>query len=99
MLFRSNASGAGIVFVCLGCPKQERWMAAHQGKINAVMIGLGGAFPVYAGIHKRAPKVLRDSGLEWAYRLVQEPKRLWNRYASTIPPFTYLAVKQLTSNS
>jgi len=90
-----NASGAGIVFVCLGCPKQERWMAAHRDKINAVMIGLGGAFPVYAGLQKRAPEFVRSAGLEWAYRLAQEPKRLWNRYASTIPPFAYLALKQL----
>ncbi|MEY2976189.1 MAG: WecB/TagA/CpsF family glycosyltransferase [Prochlorotrichaceae cyanobacterium] len=92
-----NASGAGIVFVSLGCPKQERWMAAHRDKINAVMIGLGGAFPVYAGLQKRAPELVRNAGLEWAYRLAQEPKRLWNRYASTIPPFAYLALKQLTS--
>lgn len=90
-----NSSGAGIVFVSLGCPKQEHWMAQHQGKINAVMIGLGGAFPVYAGIQSRAPLWIREAGLEWLYRLVQEPGRLWKRYSSTIPPFLWLAFKQL----
>lgn len=94
-----NASGAGIVFVALGCPKQETWIAQHKGKINAVMVGLGGAFPVYAGIHKRAPSVVRSMGFEWLYRLVQEPRRLWGRYKSTIPIFLWLACKQLiTSN-
>jgi len=90
-----NASGTGFVFVCLGCPKQERWMAAHQGRVHAVMVGLGGAFPVYAGIHKRAPKFLRSGGFEWLYRLAQEPRRLWGRYANTIPIFIWLACKQL----
>lgn len=90
-----NASGAGLVFVSLGCPKQELWMTKHQGRVQAVMVGLGGAFPVYAGIHKRAPQVIRDSGFEWLYRLVQEPQRLWGRYSSTIPIFICLALKQL----
>lgn len=90
-----NDSGAGIVFVSLGCPKQEKWMAQHRGKINAVMVGLGGAFPVYAGIQSRAPQWARESGLEWLYRLIQEPSRLWKRYSSTIPPFLWLAFKQL----
>jgi N-acetylglucosaminyldiphosphoundecaprenol N-acetyl-beta-D-mannosaminyltransferase len=90
-----NQSGAGLVFVSLGCPKQEVWMSQHKGQVSAVMVGLGGAFPVYAGIHKRAPKVLRQAGLEWLYRLVQEPQRLWKRYATTIPVFIWLVAKQL----
>lgn len=90
-----NNSGAGVVLVCLGCPKQEIWMAAHRDRIKAVMIGLGGAFPVYAGIHKRAPLVVRSMGFEWLYRLAQEPARLWKRYSSTIPMFLWLALKQL----
>jgi len=90
-----NESGAGIVMVCLGCPKQEFWMTQHKHRISAVMIGLGGAFPVYAGIHKRAPRLIRSVGLEWFYRLVQEPNRLWKRYSTTIPPFIWLSVKQL----
>jgi N-acetylglucosaminyldiphosphoundecaprenol N-acetyl-beta-D-mannosaminyltransferase len=90
-----NQSNAGVVFVSLGCPKQEFWMGAHRDRINAVMVGLGGAFPVYAGIHKRAPRWVRDIGMEWLYRLIQEPRRLWYRYGSTIPPFIFLALKQL----
>jgi N-acetylglucosaminyldiphosphoundecaprenol N-acetyl-beta-D-mannosaminyltransferase len=90
-----NRSQAGLLFVSLGCSKQERWIAQHRGKINAIMIGLGGVFPVYAGIHKRAPQWLRNLGLEWLYRLEQEPRRLWRRYATTIPPFLWLAAQQL----
>ena len=92
-----NNSGAGLVFVSLGCPKQEKWMAQHQGKIRAVMIGVGGVFPIYAGILKRAPRYVRQSGLEWLYRLMQEPRRLWYRYGKSMPPFVWLAVKQLFS--
>ncbi|BAY34796.1 WecB/TagA/CpsF family glycosyl transferase [Nostoc carneum NIES-2107] len=94
-----NKSGAGLVFVSLGCPKQENWMAQHKGKIQAVMIGVGGVFPVYAGIHKRAPRIVRELGFEWLYRWLQEPRRLWSRYMTTIPPFIWLATKQLLSSS
>ena len=90
-----NTSGAGLVFVALGCPKQEHWTAQQRGKIQAVMVGVGAVFPVYAGIYKRAPRWLRESGWEWFYRLMQEPKRLWIRYRKTIPPFVWLACKQL----
>jgi N-acetylglucosaminyldiphosphoundecaprenol N-acetyl-beta-D-mannosaminyltransferase len=90
-----NQSGAGIVFVSLGCPKQETWMYYHKGQVAAVMVGLGGAFPVYAGIKKRAPKIVREAGLEWLYRLVQEPRRLWKRYATTMPVFVWLVAKQV----
>ena len=93
-----NSSGAGIVLVSLGCPKQEIWMATHKDKVNAVMVGLGGAFPVYAGVHKRAPKLVRSAGFEWLYRLIQEPRRLWGRYSSTIPVFIWLACKQLVTS-
>jgi len=90
-----NETSAGIVFVALGCPKQEIWMMQHKHKINAVMVGIGGAFPVYAGVHKRAPQWIRDMGFEWLYRLLQEPRRLYKRYVKTIPPFLFLAFKQL----
>jgi N-acetylglucosaminyldiphosphoundecaprenol N-acetyl-beta-D-mannosaminyltransferase len=90
-----NCSGASIVFVALGCPKQEKWMAAYHNRINAVMLGVGGVFPVYAGLQQRAPEFIRSAGLEWLYRLVQEPRRLWKRYSKTIPPFVWLACKQL----
>lgn len=95
IIHKLNSSGAGIVFISLGCPKQELWMAAHHNKVSAVMIGLGGAFPVYAGLLKRAPVYIRLSGMEWFYRLLQEPGRLWKRYVSTIPVFLWLAGKQL----
>lgn len=80
---RINASGAGVVFVSLGCPKQEMWMAAHRGKINAVMIGVGAAFDYHAGTIKRAPLWMQHAGLEWFHRLVSEPRRLWRRYLVT----------------
>lgn len=90
-----NKSKAGIVFVCLGCPKQEIWMSQYQGLINGVMIGVGAVFSMYVGINPRAPHWIQQAGFEWLYRLLQEPRRLWRRYGSTIPPFLYLAVKQL----
>lgn len=90
-----HESKAQVVLVSLGCPKQEYWMNEHKGKIQSVMVGLGGVFPVLAGIHKRPPLWVRDAGLEWFYRLIQEPRRLWSRYVKTIPPFILLALRQL----
>jgi N-acetylglucosaminyldiphosphoundecaprenol N-acetyl-beta-D-mannosaminyltransferase len=78
-----NASGAAIVFIGLGCPKQERWMALHRGRINAVMIGVGAAFDYHAGTLKRAPMWMQNGGLEWLYRFACEPRRLWRRYLKT----------------
>lgn len=94
-----NASGAQVVFVALGCPKQEHWMKQHHGRINAVMVGVGAVFSLYAGFQKRAPLWVREAGLEWLYRLVQEPKRLWKRYGTTIPPFLWLAAQQVVFNT
>jgi N-acetylglucosaminyldiphosphoundecaprenol N-acetyl-beta-D-mannosaminyltransferase len=99
VVHKINQSGAGLLFVCLGCPKQEFWISRHQGKIKAVMIGLGAVFPTYAGIYRRAPRYIRELGLEWLYRLFQEPRRLWNRYSQTIPPFVYLALQQVLTKS
>ncbi|MDP1864110.1 MAG: WecB/TagA/CpsF family glycosyltransferase [Thiobacillus sp.] len=90
-----NASGAGIVFVGLGCPKQERWMAEHRGKINAVMIGVGAAFDFHAGTVSRAPAWMRNNGLEWLHRLASEPGRLWKRYLVTNTLFIVGAARQL----
>lgn len=73
-------SGARIFFVGLGCPKQEYWMHAHRGKIKNVMIGVGAAFDFYAGTKKQAPSWMQNAGLEWMFRLFQEPERLWKRY-------------------
>ena len=96
---RINASGAHFVMVSLGCPKQERWMHARRGTIQAVMLGLGAAFPVYAGSTSMAPQWMRDAGIEWLYRLLQEPRRLAGRYLTTNLPFAYLALRQLATPS
>jgi N-acetylglucosaminyldiphosphoundecaprenol N-acetyl-beta-D-mannosaminyltransferase len=90
-----NVSGACIVFVGLGCPKQERWMAEHRGTVNAVMIGVGAAFDFHAGTVKRAPAWMRDNGLEWLHRLASEPGRLWKRYLVTNTLFIIGAARQL----
>lgn len=90
-----NDSGAGVVFVSLGCPKQERWMATHRGRINAVMIGVGAAFDYHAGTLRRAPLWMRKSGLEWFFRLALEPRRLWKRYLVTNSLFILGAMGQL----
>lgn len=90
-----NDSGAQVVFVSLGCPKQEKWMAAHRGRINAVMIGVGAAFDYHAGTVRRAPLWMQDAGLEWLYRLASEPGRLWRRYLTTNTAFIVGAIRQL----
>ena len=90
-----NESNAGLVFVSLGCPKQELWMSTNRDQVEAVMVGLGGAFSIYGGVKQWAPEWMRTFGFEWCYRLIQEPRRLWRRYAVTIPPFLWLAFKQI----
>lgn len=80
---RINAAKPDYVWVCLGAPKQERWMAAHKGKINGVMLGVGAAFEFEIGSIRRAPHWMQENSLEWLYRLVQDPKRLFKRYVST----------------
>lgn len=89
-----NQSGAAIVFVVLGCPKQELWMASMNEKINSLMIGIGGALPVLIGMQSRAPKWMQKAGLEWLYRLCQEPRRLFKRYVTTNSIFIYLLFKE-----
>ena len=90
-----NASGAAFVFVVLGCPKQERWMASMKERINAVMIGVGGALPVMIRMQKRAPSWMQYSGLEWFYRFLLEPRRLFKRYAITNSIFIFLVLKEI----
>jgi N-acetylglucosaminyldiphosphoundecaprenol N-acetyl-beta-D-mannosaminyltransferase len=90
-----NATGVQILFVGLGCPKQERWMATNRDKINAVMIGVGAAFDLYAGNIREAPAVMSKLGLEWMFRLMQEPRRLFSRYLLVNPRFVWLATRQL----
>jgi len=91
-------SGARILFVGLGCPKQEKWMYEHKGQIPAVMLGVGAAFDFIAGIKPQAPIWIQRSGLEWLFRLITEPKRLWRRYFHHNPRFLYYAALQLLKN-
>ena len=88
-----NAADPDLLFVALGCPRQERWMAAHQGRIRACMLGVGQAFPVYAGLEPRLPQWARRLWLEWAYRLWLEPRRLGRRYFVTNTRFVYLIAR------
>jgi len=90
-----NASGTRILFVGLGCPKQELWMAGHKGAVRAAMVGVGAAFDFHAGLVKQAPRWLQAAGLEWAFRLLMEPRRLWRRYLKHNPRFAALAVLQI----
>ena len=90
-----NSSCAQLVFVGLGCPKQEKWMAEHRGKINAVMIGVGAAFDFHAGMKRRAPLWWQHHGLEWLHRLAAEPRRLARRYLITNTLFVVGFAKQL----
>lgn len=83
-----NDAGPDIVWVGLGAPKQERWMAAHRDRLDAaVLIGVGAAFDFHTGRQRRAPVWMQRTGLEWAHRLSQEPGRLWRRYVFGIPRF------------
>lgn len=91
---RINDFGAQLVFVALGCPKQEKWMASMKGRVQACMVGIGGALPVMVGMQKRAPLWMQNASLEWLFRLAQEPKRLFKRYAYTNTKFLYLVFKQ-----
>jgi N-acetylglucosaminyldiphosphoundecaprenol N-acetyl-beta-D-mannosaminyltransferase len=85
---RINASGADLVWVGLSTPKQERWMAAHVGRLEApAMLGVGAAFDFHAGLVPQAPAWMQDGGLEWLYRLSKEPRRLWKRYFRNNPAF------------
>jgi N-acetylglucosaminyldiphosphoundecaprenol N-acetyl-beta-D-mannosaminyltransferase len=92
---RINQSEADLVWVCLGCPAQEKWIHEHRDKLNApVLLAVGAAFDFVAGRAQRAPKLLRENGLEWLYRLVKDPRRLWRRYLVYNAFFLYLMLKQ-----
>jgi len=80
-------SGARLLFVGLGCPKQETWMAANSVGVPAVMVGVGAAFDFLGQSVRQAPEWMRAAGLEWAFRFVQEPRRLWRRYLKHNPRF------------
>ena len=95
---RIHASGAKVVFVGLGCPKQEEWMARQQEKLQAVMIGVGAAFSFHSGEVSQAPRRMMRLGLEWLYRLAREPRRLWQRYLVNNPAFLVLFGLQLVKS-
>ncbi len=89
------ASGARLVFVGIGCPKQERWSFEHRGRFPGVILAVGAAFDWIAGDRQRAPKWIQTLGLEWLHRVVKEPRRLWKRYLTTNPRFLLLIALQL----
>jgi len=86
-----------IVWVGLGTPKQERWMASHVSRLNGtVLIGVGAAFDFHAGTIRQSPRWVQHRGFEWLFRLIVEPKRLWRRYFTVIPLFMLHAFLQAT---
>lgn len=90
-----NASGADVLWVGLGSPKQDFWMAVHRSQINVpVMIGAGAAFDFLAGTKAQAPRWMQKVGLEWVFRLCCEPRRLWRRYLVGNTRFVYLLIKK-----
>ena len=93
------ASGARLVFVGRGCPRQERWVAENKNHLPAVLLAVGAAFDFHAGTVKQAPRWMQDRGLEWLFRLIQEPKRLWKRYLITNSIFLFLFFKAALKNS
>lgn len=84
-----------LVFVSLGCPKQEKWMARNSAKLDSCLLGVGQAFNTYAGVEKRLPKWMRNLSLEWLYRLYLEPSRLWKRYLFTNTYFLALVLNEI----
>ena len=89
-----NDAKPDFIWVGLGAPKQEEWMHAHTGKLNAVTIGVGAGFDYLAGYIKRAPWIMQVLYMEWLYRLVQDPRRLWKRYVTTNVKFLKYIFKE-----
>jgi N-acetylglucosaminyldiphosphoundecaprenol N-acetyl-beta-D-mannosaminyltransferase len=92
-----TASGARVLLVGLGCPKQERWMLAHRDRLPLVQVGVGAAFDFHAGLVRQAPTWMQNAGLEWAFRLAMEPRRLARRYLRQNPRFVLGLARQLWS--
>jgi N-acetylglucosaminyldiphosphoundecaprenol N-acetyl-beta-D-mannosaminyltransferase len=91
---RINAARPDLVWVGLSTPKQERWMATHVGRIDAAaLLGVGAAFDINAGLLPQAPRWMQQHGLEWFYRLIREPRRLWRRYLSNNPRFVFAIIR------
>ncbi len=89
-----NAAKVDILFVGIGCPKQEIWMAEHKEKLDCVMLGVGAAFDFIAGNKKHAPRWMQNIGMEWLFRLSSEPERLWKRYLKQNPRFVWYFIQQ-----
>jgi len=90
-----NSSNSDILFLGLGTPYQEKWIATFGKKTNIpIQIAAGSGIDFLSGVYKRAPEMLRKLGLEWLFRLFSEPKRLWKRYLLGIPHFVFLIIKQ-----
>jgi len=97
LIDRIASSKPDIVWVGLSTPKQERWMARYIGRLPAaVLIGVGAAFDMHAGITRQAPRWMQRSGLEWLFRLATEPRRLWRRYLTNNPRFVWRLFLQLS---
>ena len=96
---RIHASGAHLVMTGLGCPKEDRWMFDHRGRVHAVMLGIGAGIDFHAGTVARAPVWMRDHGLEWLFRLTQEPGRLWKRYLVNNTLFVVGALRQFARHA
>ncbi len=94
-----NTAKVDVLFVGIGCPKQEYWMAEHKDELNCVMLGVGAAFDFIAGNKKHAPIWIQKMGLEWLFRLATEPKRLWKRYLKQNPRFIWYFALQLFKKS
>jgi N-acetylglucosaminyldiphosphoundecaprenol N-acetyl-beta-D-mannosaminyltransferase len=95
---RIRRAAPGFLFVALGCPRQEKWIDRNVGNLRCVAIGVGAALPVFAGVRKRAPATMQRSGLEWLYRLAQEPGRLWRRYLTSNFLFAWWVLRGYRSN-
>lgn len=94
-----NHAGADFIWVGLGAPKQEVWMYDHRGKLNAVSVGVGAGFDYLAGHIRRAPRIMQALCLEWLYRLLQDPKRLWKRYVTTNAKFIKYVIRERKNSS
>jgi N-acetylglucosaminyldiphosphoundecaprenol N-acetyl-beta-D-mannosaminyltransferase len=88
------ASGVGVLLVGLGCPRQERWMAAHRDRLGCALVGVGAAFDFLSGAKPQAPRWMQGAGLEWLFRLACEPRRLWRRYLVGNARFLYHALRR-----
>lgn len=95
---KATDAGCGVIFVGLGCPKQEIFMERMRPYFRGVQIGVGAAFDFIPGYVRQSPPILQRMGLEWAFRVACEPRRLWRRYATTIPPFVWGAAIQLIAH-